>query len=219
MTHYIVTDFANPINVGSFHGSITLLELKVWPGWKRHSGVIVTDVWKSKPRTKLSVPLKNDKTYTFDMIARLFNEQLNISAAGDPVATLSHKDGKVNLYVKDDTQLSNLKISEDIAKVLKIKGDTSNTGEPIEFDKIAFNNTKNVFLVCDQINSTLINNRDSNTVTVAACVDEIIPFEKPMPTARFRSNYHQHLTFQIKDDQGNNLPIRRVFYRLLLNKP
>ena len=180
MTHYIVTDFANPINVGSFHGSITPLELKVWPGWKRHSGVIATYVWKSKPRTKLSVPLKNDKTYTFDMIARLFNEQLNISAAGDPVATLSHKDGKVNLYVKDDTQLSNLKISEDIAKVLKIKGDTSNTGEPIEFDKIAFNNTKNVFLVCDQINSTLINNRDSNTVTVAACVDEIIPFEKPM---------------------------------------
>ena len=48
------------------------------------------------------------------MIARLFNE-LNISAADDPVATPSHKDGKVNLYVKDDTQLSNLKISEDIA--------------------------------------------------------------------------------------------------------
>ena len=137
MTHYIVTDFANPINVGSFHGSITLLELKVWPGWKRHSGVIVTDVWKSKPRTKLSVPLKNDKTYTFDMIARLFNEQLNKSAAGDPVATLSHKDGKVNLYVKDDTQLSNLKISEDIAKFLKIKGDT-----PVDVDKIAFKNKK-----------------------------------------------------------------------------
>ena len=34
----------------------------------------------------LLVPLKDDKTYTFDTIARLFNEQLNISAAGDPVA-------------------------------------------------------------------------------------------------------------------------------------
>ena len=143
------------------------------------------------------------------MIARLFNEQLNISAAGDPVATLSHKDGKVNLYVKDDTQLSNLKISEDIAKVLKIKGNTSNTGEPVDVDKIVFNNTKNVFLVCDQIDST---------VTAAACVDELISFENPMPTACFRNNNHQHLTFQIRDDQGNKLPIQRLFYRLLINK-
>ena len=42
MTYYIVTDFANPINVGSFHGSITNLELKVWPGLKPHSGGIAT---------------------------------------------------------------------------------------------------------------------------------------------------------------------------------
>ena len=67
----------------------------------------------------------------------------------------SHKNGKVNLYVKDDTQLSNLKISDDIAKVLKIKGNTSNSGEPVDVDKIAFSNTKNVFLVCDQIDSTV----------------------------------------------------------------
>ena len=90
------------------------------------------------------------------MIARLFNEQLNISAAGDPVVTLSHKDGKVNLYLKDDTQLSNLEISDDIAKVLKIKGNTSNIGDVNNVNKIAFINTKNVFLVCDQINSTVI---------------------------------------------------------------
>ena len=98
--------------------------------------------------------------------------------------SLSHRnrqDGKVNLYVKDDTQLSNLS-SKDIAKVLKIKGNTSNTGEPVDVDKIAFNNTKNVFLVCDQIDST---------VTAAACVDELISFENPMPTACFHNNYHQ----------------------------
>ena len=122
-------------------------------------------------------------------------------------------------YQKCESTSVHRLFSEDIAKVLKIKGNTSNTGELVDVDKIAFNNTKNVFLVCDQIDSTLINNRDSNTVMAAACVNEIIPFEKPMPTARFRSNYHQHLTFHIKDDQGNNLPIRRVFYRLLINKP
>ena len=109
-----------------------------------------------KTRTTLSVPLKDDKTYTFDTIARLFNEQFNISAAGDPDATLSYKDGKVNLYVKEETQLFNLKISEDIAKVLKIKGNTSNIGDVNNVNKIAFINTKNVFLVCDQINSTVI---------------------------------------------------------------
>ena len=185
MTQYIVTDFTDPINVGSCRRSITPLELKVWPGWKRHSGVIATYIWKSKPRTKLSVPLKDEKTYTFDTIARLFNKQLNIIAAsGDPVATLSHKDDKVN--VNNDTQLSNLKISTDIAKVLKIKGNTSNTGEPVDVDKIVFNNTKNVFLVCDQIDST---------VTAAACVDELISFENPMPTACFHNNYHLCLLY------------------------
>lgn len=209
MTHCIVTDFANPINVDSCRGSITPLELKVWPGWKRHSGVIATYSWKSKPRTTISVHLKGDKTHTFNTIASLFNEQLNRTAGGDPIATLSYKDGKVNLYVKNDTQLSNLKISDDIAKELKIKGNTSNSGEPVDVDKIAFNNTKNVFLACDQIDST---------VTAAACVDEPISFEKPMPTTCFRNNYHQHLTFHIKDDQGNNLPIQRVFCRLLINK-
>ena len=86
-------------------------------------------------------------------------------------------------------------MSEDIAKVLKIKGNTLNSDEPVDIDKMAFNITKNVFLVCDQIDST---------VTAAACVDEIISFEKPMPTACFRNNYHQHLTFHIKDYQGNN---------------
>ena len=81
-----------------------------------------------------------------DTIAGFFNEQLNISAAGDPVATLSYKDGKVNFSVKYNTQLFNLKISEDIKKVLNIKCNTSNSGEPVDVDKIAFNNTKNIFL-------------------------------------------------------------------------
>ena len=102
MKHYIVTDFTDPIKVGSCRGSITPLELKVWSGQKRHSGIIATYAWKSKPRTTISVPLKDDKTYTFDTLARLFNEQLN----------------------------------EDIAKALKIKGNTSNSGRPLDVDKI-----------------------------------------------------------------------------------
>ena len=85
MAHCIMTDFTDPINVGSCRGSINPLELIVWPGWKRHFGVIVTYVWKSKARTTLSVPFKDDKNYTFVTIARLLNEQLNISTAGDPV--------------------------------------------------------------------------------------------------------------------------------------
>ena len=111
--------------------------------------------------------------------------------------------------MKDDIQLSNPKTSEDIAKVLKIKKNTSKSGEPVDLDKIAFDNTKNIFLVRDQIDST---------VTAAACVDELISFEIPMPTACFRNKYHQHLTFHIRDDQGNKLPIQKDFYRLLIDK-
>ena len=81
--------------------------------------------------------------------------------------------------MKYDTQLSNLKISEDIAKVLKIKG-TSNNGEPVDVDKIA----KMSFL--SETKSTLR----------LACVDKLIPFENPMPTACFRNNYHHINTSQ-----------------------
>ena len=102
--------------------------------------------------------------------------------------------------MKDDTQLSNLKISEDIAKVLKIKSNTSNSGKTADVDKIAFNNTKNVFPVCDQIDST---------VTAASCVDELISFENPMPTACFRNNYHQHL-INIRDDQCNTKSLLQI---------
>ena len=146
MKHCIVTDFTDPINVGSCRGSTIPLELKVWPGWNVIPALIATYIWKSKSRNTFSVPLKDDKTYTLDTIAGFFNEQLNISAAGYPVATLSYKDGKVNFSVKYNTQLFNLKISEDIKKVLNIKCNTSNSGEPVDVDKIAFNNTKNIFL-------------------------------------------------------------------------
>ena len=64
MTHCIVTDFTDPINVASCRGSITPIELKVWPGWKRHSGFIVTYVRKSKPRTSIRVPLSKTAKLT-----------------------------------------------------------------------------------------------------------------------------------------------------------
>ena len=61
MTHCIVTNSTDPINVGSCRGSITALKLKVWPGWERHFGVIATYVWKSKQELLLVYLSKTTK--------------------------------------------------------------------------------------------------------------------------------------------------------------
>ena len=78
------------------------------------------------------IKIGNDKVITFKDISEAFNSELNKGSAGATIAGLSYKDGKVNLYIKPDTQLTNLKISDYIARELKIKPHRSNTGESID---------------------------------------------------------------------------------------
>ena len=48
---------------------------------------------------------------TFQDISEAFNTELNKSSAGITIARLSHENGRVSLYLKPDTQLTNLKNS------------------------------------------------------------------------------------------------------------
>ena len=217
----ILTNLDQPLVSESINrGNIVVDELKVWPGWKKHSGVIATYQWKSQPNVVRRIEIGNDKVITFKAISEAFNSELNKSSAGSTIASLNYKDGKVSLYLKPDTQLTNVKIADDIARELKIKPDKPNTGEPIEIDKVVFYNVDNIFMTCDQAKSrTFIDSREAETVLASTSFDtevEVISFEASNPTPFYAPV--GHLSFNIQDRLGNKLPVDRLFCRLRINE-
>ena len=154
---------------------------------------------------------------TFQDISKAFNSALNKSSAGVTIASLSYENGRVSLYLKPDTQLTNVKIAEDIARELKIKPDKSNIGEPVDIGKIAFHNTPNIYLTCDEAKSnTFIDSLKSETCIAASPFNaEVISFEPSHPTP-FYALVGQ-LTFSIQDRLGNKLPVERLFCRFRIN--
>ena len=217
----ILTNLDQPLVSESINrGNIVVDELKVWPGWKKHSGVIATYQWKSQPNVVRRIEIGNDKVITFKAISEAFNSELNKSSAGSTIASLNYKDGKVSLYLKPDTQLTNVKIADDIARELKIKSDKPNTGEPIEIDRVVFYNVDNIFMTCDQAKSrTFIDSREAETVLASTSFDtevEVISFEASNPTPFYAPV--GHLSFNIQDRLGNKLPVDRLFCRLRINE-
>ena len=217
----ILTNLDKPLVIESINrGHIVVDDLKVCPGWKEHSGVVATYQWKSQPNVVRKIKIGNDKVITFQDISEAFNTELNKSSAGVTIASLNYKDGRVSLSLKPDTQLTNVKIADDIARELKIKPDKPNTGEPIEIDKVAFYNVDNIFMTCDQAKSrTFIDSREAETVLASTSIDtevEVTSFEASNPTP-FHAPVGQ-LTFSIQDRLGNKLPVKKLFCRLSINE-
>ena len=217
----ILTNLDEPLVVESINrGDIVVDELEVWSGWRQHSGVIATYQWKSQPNVVRKIKIGNDKVITFQDISEAFNTELNKSSGGTTIARLSYENGRVSLYLKPDTQLTNVKIADDIARELKIKPDKPNTGEPVDVDKIFFHNTPNIYLTCNQAKSnTYINSQRAETVLASTSFDtevEVTSFEASKPTS-FHAPVGQ-LTFSIQDERGNNLPVKKLFCRLSINE-
>ena len=216
----ILTNIDEPFKNEKIHsGDITVDELKIWSGWKQHSGFIAEYQWKSQPNVVRKIEIKNDKVVTFKVISEAFNSELNKSSAGAIIASLTYKESRVSLYLKSDTQLTNVTIADDIARALKIKPDRSNTGQPVDVDKIAFHNVDNVFMTCEQAKSnTFIDSQEAETVLASTSFNaevEVTSFEASNSTP-FHAPVGQ-LTFSIQDSLGNKLPVQRLFYRLTIN--
>ena len=217
----ILTNLDQPLVSESINrGNIVVDELKVWPGWKKHSGVIATYQWKSQPNVVRKIEIGSRKVVTFKVISEAFNSELNKSSAGVTIARVSHENGRVSLYLKPDTQLTNVKIADDIARELKIKPDRSNTGEPVDVDKIFFHNTPNIYLTCNQAKSrTFIDSREAETVLASTSFDtevEVTSFEASKNPTPFYAPVGE-LTFSIQDSLGNKLPVKKLFCRLRIN--
>ena len=217
----ILTNLNQPLISASINrGTITVEELKIWSGWKQHSGFIATYQWKSQPNVVRKIEIGNDKVVTFKVISEAFNKELNKSSAGAIIASLTYKEGRVSLHLKPDTQLANVRIADDIARALKIKPDRTNVGELVDVDKIAFHNVDNIFTTCEQaISNTFIDNRKAETVLTGTPFNaevEITSFETPSSPARFHAPVGQ-LTFSIQDRLGNELPVKKLFARIRIN--
>ena len=216
----ILTNLDQPLVSESINrGNIVVDELKVWPGWKKHSGVIATYQWKSQPNVVRKIEIGSRKVVTFKVISEAFNSELNKSSAGVTIARLSHENGRVSLYLKPDTQLTNVKIADDIARELKIKPDKPNTGEPVDVDKIFFHNTPNIYLTCNQAKSnTYINSQRAETVLASTSFNpdvEVTSFKASNSTPFYAPV--GELTFSIQDSLGNKLPVKKLFCRLRIN--
>ena len=217
----ILTNLDNPLVSESINrGHITVEELKIWSGWRQHSGLIAEYKWKSSPNVVRKIEIGNDKVITFQDITEAFNDELNESSGGATIARLSYADGKVSLHLKPDTQLYNVRIADEIARALKIKPDRPNTGELVDVDKIAFHNVDNIFMTCKQAKSrTFIDNRETETVLTSTSFDaelEVTSFEASKNPTPFYAPVGQ-LTFSIQDSLGNKLPIKKLFCRLSIN--
>ena len=216
----ILTNIDEPFKNDKIHsGDIVIDELKVWSGWKQHSNLIASYQWKSQPNVVRKIEIGNDKVITFKTISERFNTELNKSSAGAVIASLTHKEGRVTLHIKPDTQLFNVKMADDIARALRIKTDRPNTGELVDIKKVAFHNVGTIFMTCDQVKSnTYINSQRAETILASTPFDpevEVTSFEASNPTP-FHAPVGQ-LTFSIQDKLGNKLPVKKLFARIRIN--
>ena len=217
----ILTNLDNPLISESINrGNIVIDELKVWPGWKEHSGVIAEYRWRSQPNVVRKISIGNDKVLTFKIISEKFNTELNKSSAGAVIASLTHKEGRVSLYVKPDTQLFNVKIADDIARELRIKPDRTNVGELVDIEKIAFHNVDTIFMTCEQAKScTFIDNREADTILTGTPFNaevEVTSFEASKNPTPFHAPVGQ-LRFCVQDKLGNKLPVKKLLARIRIN--
>ena len=141
-------------------------------------------------------------------------------------AGLYYKDGKVCWYVTpaDPPNISNIKLSKGLKELLNLPDQKYlgiTTGQPINESSInfTFNNAAMVFLTCDQIDDTYVNNQSSKTIAVmpiASAINGALTLTSPT-SAVFIENYDKKLNFRLQDKNGNELPVKQMLVHLTIN--
>ena len=181
-----------------------------------------------------------NKKYTFDILAQDICNLLNQN--NEQVVKLDHTNEKVTWQVFSPpkpikSKLStgmmaflrprNIKLSYNIIKLFKlenVKYDEHGimTGAPVDKSSISFcfSNAFTIFFTCDECDkTTLVNNQKTNAIVAMPAVtamDGSITASLPASLS-FSNNYSNQLNFHIQDEHKNNLVVRKVFCRLLIN--
>ena len=96
------------------------------------------------------------------------------------------------------------------------------TGAPVDKSSISFcfSNAFTIFFTCDECNkTTLVNNQKTNAIVAMPAItatDGSITASLPASLS-FSNNYSNQLNFYIQDEHKNDLVVRKVFCRLIIN--
>ena len=185
---------------------------------------------------KIVVPVVMRKTYTFKDLELLVDEHLNIDKQA---ALLYHNNGRVNWRVVPKTRPpasletnvkfvgpSKIELSAGLKELLKLKGVPEDNGlivgQPIDKSSInfTFSDATMVFLTCDQIDDTYVNDRSSKAIAVMPLDTPItgaLTLTSPTSTV-FKENYAERkLNFKLRDKDGNELPVKQMLAHLTIN--
>ena len=230
-----LTDIAKPIRCRKPHGKINLHTLSLWPAWTFPK--FTTLFSYERGGEKIVVPVVMGKTYTFRDLELLVNKHLN---SDDQVALLYHNNGRVTWRVvppktpsnpKISTGMvnflrpSNIELSTGLKELLNLKGaqeyDGTTTGQPIDKSSInfTFSDATMVFLTCDQIDDTYVNDLSSKAIAVIPLDTGALTLTLTAPTSIvFKENYAERkLNFKLRDKDDNELPVKQMLAHLTIN--
>jgi len=95
------------------------------------------------------------------------------------------------------------------------------TGQPVDKYSInfTFSHASMVFLVCDQVDDTYVNDKPTKTIAVipiASATNGILATDSPTIIS-FRENYNRKLNFRLQDENSNELPVKQMLARFTIN--
>lgn len=219
---FILTDINEAIECASLDGSITIHELKVWPGWTfpKFTSLFSFD----RGGKSHTVPVVMGKVYALEDLESLVAKHLNVD---EQVALLYYNNGRVTWRSYPDVKTTNVTLDATLKHMLGLKDAQADQygiqiGKPVKKSSInfAFSTATMLFFSCDQIDNTFVNNVSTKTIT--AIPDSLngsftANLNTPI-TSPFHNNYLKKLNFKCCDQHGSTLPVKQFFARIAINK-
>lgn len=227
MTQKWITDVSKPIKVDSFDGSVTvhsitaLLEIQT----KLFDNLITY----KRDGVSHKIPIKLGRKYDFDTIAQEVGDTLN--RGDEQVVLFYYNNSRVTLRIYKNTKVTDIKIPDELKKILGMSSPTIlnthlNThlnytdyvGDIINKTDIRFQffDPSCIHITCDELYNK---SEDGDDIAVLR-VDQLenIQYTYPQPCRSFKNNYTRLLHLHIKDDYGNDLPLKNLLLRVLINE-
>jgi len=241
-----LTDMETPIRCKKTHGKINLLTLILWPAWSFPK--FTTLFSYERGGEKITVLVIMGKRYTLESIQVLVNEHLNSDAQVALLYHNNGRvtwrvfppkpptNSKISAGMVDFLRPSKIKLSAGLKELLNlttaqehdgvitgqpVDAAGTTTGQPVDESSInfAFSRASMVFLACDQVDDTYVNDKPSKAIAVipvATAINGTLTLSSPT-SAVFTENYDRKLSFHLTDKRGNELPVKQMLAYLTIN--
>ena len=208
-----MTDTENPIKIDNHTGTIAIHSVAIKFPTQFEIDHLFT--YKENGITKTH-PIETGRVYTLGDLLSILGK-LTAGFFGTTTNSLV-------LRTKPSDPISDIKFAAPIQTMLGLdKMETSSQGHhklqmgtPIKKDDVIFTTTiqsKLAIITCDEVD-----NLEDGKVLVILPIDDIKKYQFNNPPSRdFHRNYDRLLHFKIKDELGNELPIKEMLIRVTIN--